>query len=316
MMSYLFWAIIILIMVVLIYFGVGTVAALTMTKVGDHPQYDENPGTFGLAFEPVRFRSRGDQLQIAGWYIPNPGVMKAIILVHGRDASKQNAISGKFPELAAEINKAGFAVLMIDLRGHGESEGKRYTFGVQERWDVLGAVDFLIEQGFEPGQIAALGISLGGAAVIGAAAAEQAIGAVVLESTFADIHALIKPHWKAESGLPMFFLPGVFYMWQVLFGNDLRKVKPAEWLKSVPPRSILILHSRSDEMVDYQQALALKKSVPEAELCVLDGPSHAELFRDNPRVYLAALIPFLEKFSGKEKQIMGNITRIHKTQRD
>jgi uncharacterized protein len=116
--------------------------------------------------------------------------------VHGRNASKQNAISGKLPQLAAELYAAGLAVLMIDLRGHGESEGKRYTFGVHERRDVLGAVDFLLKHGFEPGQIGVLGISLGGAAVIRAALEEPAIGALVVESTFADINLLIEPNWK------------------------------------------------------------------------------------------------------------------------
>jgi uncharacterized protein len=68
-----------------------------------------------------------------------------------------------------------------------------------------------LEQGFMPGKIGVLGISLGGAAVIGAAVAERAIGAVVVDSIFADIKMLVQSKWKVESGLPLFFLPGVFY---------------------------------------------------------------------------------------------------------
>ena len=177
---------------------------------------------------------------------------------------------------------------------HGESEGKRYTFGVHERRDVLGAVDFLLASGFTAGQTAVLGISLGGAAVIGAAVEEPAVGAVIVESTFSDINALIKPNWKAESGLPVFFLPGVFWMWQVLMGFDLKKVKPVDELVRILSRPILILHSWSDEVVDVQHAYALKYAVPEAELVILNDPDHAELFRDQPETYLAALIPFLQ----------------------
>ncbi len=294
-MSYLFWALIIVILVVLIYFGIGGYAALTLTQVGDHPQFDDDPGTYGLAFEDVQFRSRVDGLQIAGWYVPKQNAQRAMILVHGRDASKQNAISGKLPQLGAELHAVGYSVLMIDLRGHGESEGKRYTFGVQERWDVLGAVDFLLERGFQAGQIGVLGISLGGAAAIGAAVKEPAIGVVIVESTFAEINALIEPNWKTESGLPKFFLPGVFLMWRLLVGFELREVKPVQELLKIPPRPVLILHSQVDEIVDVSHARALKEAVPEAELVVFEDCSHAELFRDRPEEYLQAMTTFFKE---------------------
>lgn len=292
-MTILLWITMIFLLILIAYLAVGAVAAFTLTRVGEHPQYTDDPGIFGVKYEAVTFPSRVDRLNIAGWYLPKPGATRAIILVHGRDASKQNAISGKLPQLAAELHGAGLAVLMIDLRGHGESAGKHYTFGVHERRDVLGAVDFLLENGFEAGQIAALGISLGGAAVIGAAAEDTAIGALIAESTFADIYTLIQPRWKAESGLPFLFLPGVFWMWRVLMGFDLRTVKPVEELVRVPPRPVLILHAWTDETVDVQHAYALKNAVPEAELVIFDHCEHAELYRDQPEAYLKALIPFI-----------------------
>lgn len=292
-MGFLAWVVIIILILAGVYLGVGAVAALTLTQVGENPQFDDNLGTFGLEYEDVRFKSRVDHLQIAGWYVPNAGAKRAVILVHGRNADKQNAISGKFPQLAAELQAAGLAVLMIDLRAHGESEGKRYTFGVHERRDVLGAVDFLLARGFHTGQIGLLGISLGGAAVIGAAVEEPTMGAVVVESSFADINALIQPNWKAESRLPIFFLPGVFLMWRLLVGFDLRDVKPVDELAKIAHRPILILHSKQDEVVDVVHAYALKEAVPSADLVIFEDGSHAELFRDNPKAYLDALHSFI-----------------------
>ncbi len=73
---------------------------------------------------------------MAAWYIPNNDAEKAIILIHGRNASKQNAISGTFPKLAAEICFAGLAVLMVDLRAHGESDGNLYMWGEHE-WHAI-----------------------------------------------------------------------------------------------------------------------------------------------------------------------------------
>ncbi|MFN2302339.1 MAG: alpha/beta hydrolase [Anaerolineales bacterium] len=294
-MSLILWIVIIILILLLIYFGVGLYAALTFSKVGEHPQYSDDPGKFGLDFEKVCFKARVDSLKIAAWYLPNPRSSKVIILVHGRNASKQNAISGTLPRLAAELHQAGLAVLMIDLRGHGESEGNRYMWGVKERWDVLGAVDFLVEKGFEPGNIALLGISLGGAAAIGATIEDPAIGALVVESTFADLNTLVKPKWKEESGLPFFFLPGVFWMWHILFGFNLRHVKPVEEISLIPPRPILIMHCQVDKDVDVSHAHRLKESVPNAKLVLFDDCSHAEIYRDHPQEYLEVLLTFLQK---------------------
>ena len=294
-MDIIYWTLIIVGALVLIYFAIGIIAALTLTKVGPHPQYDDDPSTFGVGFERVDFPSRKDHIRIAAWYLPNPDAEKAIILVHGRNASKQNAISGTLPKLAAELYRAGLAVLMIDLRAHGESEGKRYMWGVKERWDVLGAVDFLLHKGFMEGKIAVLGISLGGASAIGAAVQSDAISAVVLDSTFSDLQALIDPNWKTESGLPRIFLPGVYWMWQLLFHTKLNEIKPVREINKIPPRPILIMHCENDEQVDVQHAKQLAEAVPKATLVLFKKCEHAELFRDQPEKYLDALLPFLSE---------------------
>ena len=283
-----------LLFLVLAYFGIGAYAAGEVTTVGDAPQYDDTPETFGLEYQDVRFSARGDDLQIAAWYIPNKESTRAVLLVHGRNASKQRAISGKIVELGAALHDAGFAVLIIDMRGHGDSEGERYSFGVYERNDVLGAVDFLSKNGFEPGSIGVLGISMGGAAVIGAASEEPAIGVVVLESTFADLNPLIEEQWENVSGMPMFVLPGVLLMNRLIYGYDLTAVQPVNETVAVPPRPILIIHCTTDEMVDMWHPQALADAAPSAETAFFDACSHAEIYRDYPEEYKAVLIPFLE----------------------
>ncbi len=84
-------------------------------------------------------------------------------------------------------------------------------------------------------------------------------------------------------------------MGQLLMGIDLKGVKPIEDLAKVPPRPILIMHSWSDETVDVQHAYALKNAVPQAELVIFNDCEHAELFRDDPKAYLATLVPFFQE---------------------
>ena len=293
-MPILFWILVFILTLSFGYLFVCIFTTLTLAKVGEHPQYDQNPSIFGLDFDKVNFQSRNGHLNLAAWYIPNERAKGAVILVHGRNASKQNAISGKFPALAAEIHKLGLSILMLDLRGHGESDGKYYTWGWFEKQDVLGAFDYLLGRSYQPGKIALLGISLGGAAVIGAAAEETAVGALVIESTFADLMDLVEPNWTKESGLPMFFLPGVYLVWKIFFGFDLNKVKPVNEIKAVASRPVLILHSKDDEVIPVSHAHKLAEAEPHAQLVLFDNCDHAEIFRDEPEKYLQALIPFLQ----------------------
>lgn len=283
---------VILLFLALIYLAIGAYTVGEVTKIGDHAQYDDTPAIFGLEYQDVRFSARGDDMQIAAWYIPNNESTRAVILVHGRNASKQNAISGKIVELGAALHEAGFSVMMIDLRGHGESEGERYSFGVYERRDVLGAVDFLLSKGFSSGNIGVLGISMGGGTAIGAASEEPAIGALVLDSTFADLNPLIEEQWENESGLPKFFLPGVFLMNGLIYGYDLTAIQPSEEIVLFAPRPILIIHCTTDEIVGMWHPKTLIEAVPYAETSYFDACNHAEIYRDYPNEYKALVIPF------------------------
>jgi len=279
----------------LAYLGLGAYVASEVTKIGDHPRFDHTPRTYGVDYRDVRLVARGDGTEISAWYLANENSSSAIILVHGRDASKRDAISGNFPKLGAALQKAGHAVLMIDMRGHGDSEGVRYSFGVYERQDVLGAVDWLLTEGFEPGKIGVLGLSMGGGATVSAAAAEPAIGVLVLESTFADLWPLVEEKFVEESGLPTLFLPGVRLMNRLMYGYDLKRVRPIEEIVEVAPRPIMIIHCSVDEDVRFWHAEQLMEAVPDAETWVMDACEHADIYRDYPEEYEERVIPFFEE---------------------
>lgn len=291
--------VIVLAILAVLYFAICSYAVMEVTKTGseENPKpLEPTPAEFGLAYEDVRFPARNDGLQIAGWYIPNETSENAVILVHGRHENRASAMEGTFPQFAAMLHDAGFNVLMIDVRGHGQSDPARYDFGLKAKNDVLGAVDWLMARGFQPGHIGAMGISLGGGAVNFAAAEEPAIGAVVGDSTFSDINPIIEAQWQNESGLPNFFLPGVFLMHRIIFGFNLHDAVPIDAVRSMEPRPYLAVHCKVDDTVLIEQAEQMAAAIPGAETWYVDsGCEHAQINTVMPEAYEANIIPFFVK---------------------
>jgi dipeptidyl aminopeptidase/acylaminoacyl peptidase len=114
-----------------------------------------------LDYENVTLTT-ADGVTISGWYVPGTQP-NGIVLVHGIHANRAYLI----PQ-AIILAEAGYHLLLIDLRGHGRSGGHMMTYGYREALDVQAAVDYLAARP-EIDQVAALGHSLGAAAVVRAA---------------------------------------------------------------------------------------------------------------------------------------------------
>lgn len=278
-------------LVMALYLGISTYAASILTL----PQRDaevNTPATFGARFEEVRFPARGGDVEIAAWHLPQPGAARAVILVHGKDSSRSTEFQGRFSELAARLHERGFAVVMIDLRGHGASGEARFSFGLAERRDVLGAVDWLLAQGFRAGGIGVLGVSMGAASAIGAAAEDPAIGALVADCSYAEIEPLMQRHWRAASGLPDIFLPSTLFMGRFVLGMDLTTARPVTEIDDIAPRPVLIIHGNADAFTPVEHGRALAAAAPEAEYWEVPGAGHARSYEVDPQQYVDRVATF------------------------
>ena len=307
----IFWMIVVLMtLIVIAFFGIGAVAAgqLTKPKIVFNP--DLNPGTLGLEYEEFQYPAREDGLKIAAWYIPSEQNQRAIILVHGRDDSKSHGFCDQFVSFAKKLHDAGFSVLLIDLRGHGQSAAARYTFGIKERWDVLGAVDWLAARGYPRGKIGVLGYSLGAASVIGAAAQEESIGAIWIDSAYADINSVLQRNWNSESGLPQVFLLSTQWMARLLYNNNFTASRPVDEIGRIAPRPIFMAHCQEDAMIPIshmEQLMAAAKNTQTWVIQVCDQHTlgrtlvpekynnHAIGYCIQPEVYEQKAIQFFEE---------------------
>jgi pimeloyl-ACP methyl ester carboxylesterase len=152
-----------------------TAPALYVTNVPRPSVGDATPRDKGLAYRDVRFRTT-DGVTLSGWYVPARNGA-AVVLLHGASSTRSAVL-----DHAAVLARHGYGVLLYDARGHGGSTGRAMDFGWYGDLDVAGAVSFLAaREEVDPDRIGAVGMSMGGEQVVGAAAADDRIRAVVAE---------------------------------------------------------------------------------------------------------------------------------------
>ena len=107
---------------------------------------------------------------------------RGVVLAHGGRFDKES-----WKPQAEALAHAGFRVLAIDFRGHGQSHGGKPLASGDDgyRFDVLAGVDYLRKNGAKT--VSAVGGSFGGSAAAEASEAEPgAIGRIVLLGASAD----------------------------------------------------------------------------------------------------------------------------------
>jgi len=278
----------------LLYLGAGALAAHVLSRP-ERAAAAATPADVGLDFRDVRFPARTDDVEIAAWYVPREGSRRAVVMVHGMNVSRGAEFEGRWVEVARGLWDAEISVLLIDMRGHGASADARFGFGLQERRDVAGAVEWLLAEGYEPGRIGALGISMGGAAAISAAAETPAIGAVVTDAAFADIEPVIRRAWPVVSGLPAALWPPTRWMGRLMFGYDLGGSRPGEDLSRLRDRPLLLIHGEADRLVPVENVRLLAALHGAAEVRVVPGADHARSFFADPETYVATVAAFFDR---------------------
>lgn len=118
-----------------------------------------------MTTERVTFKTPDFVTIVGDWNLPQDAE-KAVLLLHMMPATRQS-----FEPLTKELNKAGFATLAIDLRGHGEStdlNGKKLDYKLfketdhqASRLDVDASINFLKIKGFAEENIGFVGASIG-----------------------------------------------------------------------------------------------------------------------------------------------------------
>jgi fermentation-respiration switch protein FrsA (DUF1100 family) len=282
---------------VIAYLGISFYVADRFTHPDRFP-ITRAPMVSAPTYEDVRLRT-SDGLTLSGWYFPHAGD-RAAIVVHGRNSNRiQSEVNGvrRGEHIADFLFADGFSVLLFDLRGHGDSDGDRFSLGYYERRDVAAAIDYVKGRGYAEQRIALLGVSLGAGTVLQELALHPNIGPIVSDSAYEDVGVLLQEQLPSATGwIPGWFAPGVQLAAFVELGVPVNEVRPIDFVRAHPERAFLFIHCDEDEMVELHHAYDLKAASanPGTQLWVEPGCHHAQGYETHPADYQAHVLAFLD----------------------
>ena len=250
-------------------------------------------------YQEVTFSSRGDEITLSAWYIPAEDEVNApaVVLVHGLTSCKRSP-SVLIP--AGMLHRAGYSVVMPDLRDHGDSqiEDGRYAGGSEEWRDALGAWDWLVnERGIPAERVGMFGVSLGAATAMIATGEEPRVAALWEDSGFASIQAAVDAELR-RNGFPTLLSGGALTLGRLISGDDILAYSPLAAMSKLDGRPIFITHGSADARLSVQYAQDLAEAVRAAggsvEPWIVDGATHVEAMFLQPEEYERRLLAFFD----------------------
>jgi uncharacterized protein len=252
-----------------------------------------SPVKHGLAYKSVSIRS-ADGVMLVGWDVPGNSTAQVVLIVHGSGGSAEEHIKS-----AEELHRAGFSVILANLRRHGGSGTAMKTFGLNEALDVEAFVDYAAQ--VYPGcRIGVLSESMGSVATLLAASTDRRISAIVVDSAFSSFVELVRHRLRqalgrlaGESVAPFALLAG-----SALTGRPPWAWNAADAARHGAARPVLIIHGDQDFFVPSEAPYELRDAVQGAEMWIVRGAQHCQTRKMAPEKYASRVGTFFAKALG------------------
>jgi alpha-beta hydrolase superfamily lysophospholipase len=223
-----------------------------------------------------------------------------VLLFHGVADNRMGVIGQ-----ATILLQAGYNVVMMDARAHGDSGGELATYGWKERSDTHAIVDALVAAD-HPQHLFALGESMGAGIALQSAAADLRIEAVVAEAAFASLREASYDY----AGLQRFpwlgrtlFRPGAWamvYHCEKEAGFLADEISPE---KAVAARRfpVLLICDAGDTTLPCRHSLRIYSAARgPKQLWIVPGAFHAAAFGYAPAEFRDRVLAFLGSAQSSE----------------
>ncbi|MGG7179141.1 alpha/beta hydrolase [Clostridium paraputrificum] len=235
-----------------------------------------------------------DGLKLHGYEVENKEPSdKWVISVHGyMGQGKDMSAYGK------NFYDMGYNVLIPDLRSHGTSEGDYIGMGWDDRKDIIGWINKIIEKNSNA-QIVLHGVSMGGGTVMMTSGENlpNNVKAIIEDCGYTSAKDEFAYQLKELFGLPKFPV--------INAASIVSKIRAGYWLgeasaieqvaKSKTP--MLFIHGDKDDFVPYSMLGEVYNAANcEKEKVVIEGAEHANSNKVNPELYWTSIYNFINKY--------------------
>jgi uncharacterized protein len=251
---------------------------------------DYTPTDRGLPFVDAEFVST-DGVTLSGWYVPSSNGA-AVVLLHGASSTRTAVL-----DQAAVLATHGYGVLLYDARGHGRSDGTAMDFGWYGDLDIAAALSYLESRPeVDPARLGAVGMSMGGEQVVGAAATDPRIRAVVGEGVTGrglTDKGWLPRHWR---GWIQRGIDAVLYGTADLLTEASPPISLRDAVAEAAPKPVLLIAGgatmgNAEEDADRWIQAGSPATV---ELWVVPHTGHTAALRTQPEEWEAKVIGFLD----------------------
>jgi len=248
------------------------------------------PERHGLPFENVECVT-ADGYRLRGWVVEPPAARATVTLFHGLRHNRAQTL-----DRIAFLAAAGYRCVAFDHRAHGQSEGRRTSFGYNESRDVTAVLE-TVRQRWPHQPVAALGISMGAAALCFAAGQLPRLDAVLLESLYHDLDSTFRkrigtrfPSWFRR------FRRGVIWVTERRLGLRLEQIAPVNYVDGFAPAPVLLLTGSADGLAPPSDSERLFARCPEPrELAIIPDVDHTNMVEGGGHRYRDTILDFLER---------------------
>ncbi|MCC3375917.1 alpha/beta hydrolase [Cohnella sp. REN36] len=273
----------------------GAAFVWLLTRKAQRPRQLPNETAPNVPYEEVSWNS-GGQL-IRGWFLPPPDAaagepQPAVVVAHGWGSNRSRVL-----RYAGPLHEAGFAVLLYDVRAHGDSGPHPAPSGLLFYQDLEAAIDWLGRHpDVDASRIGVLGHSLGAFGAVLALDAGAPIAALVTDAMPVRFATMVEAELKRR-GLPAFplaqLIPQVMVWRSRIPRRVMKRADPARILadnaqdQRVPT---LHVHSRRDGFIPPSELDHVLSRTPSLSHLYVDVEGHSASERDP--AFWETVLPF------------------------
>jgi pimeloyl-ACP methyl ester carboxylesterase len=238
----------------------------------------------GRPKQPVTLTT-ANGLRLRGWYVPSRNGA-AVAVLHGTGSNRLGVA-----DHARLLARHGYGVLIFDLTGHGESDGRSTSMPSRFAPDADAALAFLRSRpDVRPDGIGIVGVSLGGEIALDAAARRAEWRAAVVEGAQggspADMRAS-RPDPATAVTLTALYGLGR------LLGDSGQSAPNPELVERIAPRPLLLLSAGRGTEAHANEEYN-RRGGPATQLWNLPDAAHAAALRTDAAAYERRVLGFLD----------------------